>query len=82
MTSCDGIRRGTGAILLFIVGLVHRMCVVRGNSEAVYLVRGSALFLWFVEPHKRDRPKKPDEPDPYHAPRNGFSYLFTSLAER
>jgi hypothetical protein len=28
------------------------------------------LFLSFVEPHARDRPKKPDEPNPRHAPRN------------
>jgi hypothetical protein len=36
----------------------------------VYLVRGSVLSLSFVEPHKRERPKKPDEPAPRHAPRN------------
>jgi hypothetical protein len=33
-------------------------------------VRGSGLSLSFVESHKRDRPKKPDEPDLRHAPRN------------
>jgi hypothetical protein len=32
-------------------------------------VRGSGLSFSLVEPHKRDRPKKPDEPDPRHAPR-------------
>ena len=36
-----------------------------------YLVRGAVLALWFVEPNKRDRPTRPDEPDPRHAPRNG-----------
>lgn len=34
--------------------------------EAVYLVRGSVWVLPFVEPVKRDRPKKPDGPDPRH----------------
>ena len=43
---------------------------VKGDSEAVYLVRGSVLSLSFVEPNIRDRPKKPDGPDPRHAPRN------------
>ena len=33
-------------------------------------VGGSVLSLSFVEPNKRDRPKKPDEPDPRHALRN------------
>jgi len=42
-----------------------------GEFLALYLVRGSVLSLSFVEPHKRDRPRKSDEPDPCHAPRNG-----------
>src|SRR5712692_4022349 len=37
-----------------------------GDSEAVYLVRGSVLSLSFVEPNKPDRP---DKPNPPHAPR-------------
>jgi hypothetical protein len=41
-----------------------------GEFLAVYLVRGSVLSLSFVEPHKRDRPRKSDEPDPRHAPGN------------
>jgi len=45
-----------------------------GDSEAVYLVRGSVLSLSFVEPNKRVRPEKPDkqdrpdEPAPRQAP--------------
>lgn len=39
-----------------------------GNSEAVSLMRGSVLSLLFVELHKQDRPKKPEEPDLRHAP--------------
>ena len=42
----------------------------RGDSEAVYLVRGAVLSLCFVEPNTRDSPKKPDEPAPRHAPQN------------
>jgi len=42
---------------------------IKGMDQGVYLVRGSALCLWFVKPNKRDRPKKPAEPDPRHAPR-------------
>jgi len=53
----------------FRIGLVHR-CVRRGRFMAVYLARGSVLSLSFVEPNKRERPKKPDEPAPRHAPRN------------
>jgi len=49
-----------------------------GEFLAVYLVRGSVLSLSFVEPHKRDRPRKSDEPDPRHALRNGFGHRFTS----
>jgi hypothetical protein len=43
-----------------------------GEFLAVYLVRGSVLSLSFVEPKKRDRPKKPDEPAPRHMPGNGL----------
>lgn len=50
-----------------------------GDSEAVYLVRGAVLSLSFVELHTRDRPKKPDEPVPRHAPRNGSWQRFVSL---
>jgi hypothetical protein len=39
----------------------------RGQARRVYLVRGFVLFIVFVEPNK---PKKRDEPDPRHAPRN------------
>ena len=50
---------------------VGAVCEVGGGgSEAVYPVRGSGLSLWFVEPNKRDRLKKPDEPDPRHAPQH------------
>jgi len=49
--------------------------IIRTSSEqrlrTVYLVRGAGWSPWFVEPHTRDRPKKPDEPDPRHAPRSG-----------
>src|SRR5437899_12978603 len=47
----------------FRIGLVRR-CVRGGesDSESVYLVRGSVLSLWFVEPNKRDRPTRPDGP--------------------
>ena len=55
---------------------------VRGDSEAVYLVRGSVLSLSFVEPHTRDRPKTPDEPAPRDAPRNGFSLQLTTYLPR
>jgi len=48
----------------------------RGDSEAVYLVRGAGWSFSFVEPHTRDRPKKPDEPAPRHAPRNVDNRLF------
>ena len=34
------------------------------------LVRGAVWSRSFVEPHARDRPKKPDEPAPRHAPRD------------
>ena len=37
----------------------------------MYLVRGFVLFIVFVEPNK---PKKLDEPDPRHAPRNGSGH--------
>jgi len=50
--------------------------VGRCDSKAVYLVRGSVVSLSFVEPNKRDRPRKPDEPAPRHAPGNGFWHLF------
>jgi hypothetical protein len=42
------------------------------TSLALRKSRGSVLSLSFVEPNKRDRPKKPDEPAPRHAPGNGF----------
>ena len=32
-------------------------------------MRGSVLSFSFVEPTKRDRPNKPDEPDSSHAPK-------------
>jgi len=41
-----------------------------GDSEAVYLVRGSVLSLSFVESNKRDRSTRPDELNPYHVPQN------------
>jgi hypothetical protein len=37
------------------------VCEGRGDSEAVDLVRGSVWSLSFVEPHTRNRAKKPDE---------------------
>jgi hypothetical protein len=43
-----------------------------GESRGLYLVRGSAWFVWslsLLEPHTRDNPEKPDEPNPRHAPR-------------
>ena len=52
------------------------VCEVRGDSETVYLVRGSGLSRPFVKPNKpekpdrRDEPERPDEPAPRHAPRN------------
>ena len=50
---------------------VGALCAVReGDSEGVYLVRGSVLSLLFVEPNTRDRLKKPDGPDPRYAPGN------------
>jgi hypothetical protein len=56
-------------------------CVVRkGDSEAVYRMRESVLSLSFVEPNKRDRPKKPDEPDPRHALQNGSGHIRFLLA--
>ena len=51
-----------------------------GDSRTVYLVRGSVLSLSFVEPNKRNSPKKPDEPDPRPAPRYGFGYILILLA--
>ena len=48
-----------------------RVVLGEGDSEAVYLERGAGWSRSFVEPNKRDRPKKPDEPDPRHAPGNG-----------
>jgi hypothetical protein len=47
---------------------------IKGMDQGVYLVRGSVLSLWFVKPNKRDRPKKPAEPDPRHAPREGSRF--------
>ena len=48
--------------------------IIRTSNEqrlrTVYLKRGSVLSLSFVEPNQRDRPKKPEESDPRHAPRN------------
>ena len=41
-------------------------------------MRGSVLSLSFVEPLNREKPKKPDAPDPRHAPRNGFGRRLTS----
>jgi hypothetical protein len=41
-------------------------------------VRGSVLSLSFVDPNKRDRPKKPDGPDPRHAPQNSECLLFSA----
>ncbi|HMF86152.1 MAG TPA: hypothetical protein VK598_07355 [Nitrospiraceae bacterium] len=38
------------------------------------------MSLSFVEPNKRDGPKKPDEPDPRHARRNGFGHILFLLA--
>jgi hypothetical protein len=46
------------------------------NSGLVYLMRRSVLSLSFVEPNKRDRPMRPDEPDPRHAPGNGRRHFF------
>jgi hypothetical protein len=34
-------------------------------------MRGSVLSLSFMEPNNRDRPKKPDRPDPRNAPQMG-----------
>jgi hypothetical protein len=48
------------------------VCESGGDSETVYLVHGSVLSLLFVEPNKLDRPGKPDEPAPRHAPQKGF----------
>jgi len=47
---------------------------IKGMDQGVYLVRGFVLSLWFVKPNKRDRPKKPAEPDPRHAPREGSRF--------
>lgn len=49
--------------------MVNGECsIVQTSSErrlrAVYPVRGSVWSLLFVEPHKRDRPKKLDAPAP------------------
>ena len=49
-----------------------------GDSEAIYLMRGSVLSLSFVEPHKQDRPEKPEEP----APRHSFHLLLISGSAR
>ena len=58
-----------GNILLGLNSSVYRS--VRGdNLEAVYMVRGSVLFLSFIEPNTRDRPTKFDRPVPHDAPRN------------
>ncbi len=46
------------------------VCEVRGDSETVYLVRGSVPSLSFVKPNKPEKPDRRDEPAPRHAPRN------------
>ena len=51
--------------------IMQALCKGRGDSEAVYLLRGSVLSLSFAEPHKRDTPARPDEPDLRHVPGNG-----------
>jgi len=60
--------------------------IIRTSSEqrlrTVYLVRGAGWSPWFVEPHTRDRPKKPDEPDPRHAPRNGSTVSASQFSLR
>jgi hypothetical protein len=43
-----------------------------GDSQGVYLVRVFVLSLSFVKPNKRERPTRPDEPNPRYAPRYGF----------
>ena len=53
-----------------------------GDSEAVYLMRGSVLSLVFIEPNKPERldePDRPNRPAPRHAPRSGsgtFSFIW------
>jgi hypothetical protein len=37
-----------GDIQRVYAGLIHR-CVREGHSEAVYLVRGPGMYLWFIE---------------------------------
>src|SRR5262249_52529929 len=37
---------------------------VKGNSEGVYLVRGSVSFCSCSKPNKPEKPDRPDEPDP------------------
>ncbi len=67
--------------LLQVVGVsitlwrICEPCVREGDSEAVHLVRGAFWSRSFVEPHTGDRPKKPDEPAPRHAPRKGSDPL-------
>ena len=56
------------------------LCEGRGDSEVVYLVRESVLSLSFVEPHTRDRLKKPDEPASRHAQRNESGHILFILA--
>ncbi len=66
-----------------------------GDSEAVYLVRGSVLLISSPKqdqpekPDRRDRPEISDGPDPRHAPRNvGLldlrwpSFLFRRLLDK
>jgi hypothetical protein len=48
---------------------------VNGNGIH-YVFSGS-----FVEPKKRDRPTRPDGPDPRHAPRNGSGRIVLFQAE-
>lgn len=51
-------------------------CGVRGNSEAIYLVRGSVWSISFLEPNKPDRPERPNEPDP----RPAISHMLEAVA--
>ena len=50
-------------------------------------IDGAVLSLSFVEPYKRDIPKKPNGPDLRHAPQNvglqdlTLIFVFASLAE-
>jgi hypothetical protein len=48
--------------------------------QTVYLVHGAVWSLWFVEPHTRNRPTRPDEPTPRHEPRNGSGHILFLLA--